>query len=307
MTERSSQVQALSTSVGYRSRPDLLVVNLEGDDQRSWLNGQVTGDVRNTAKGDSVYCLAVNVRGRIMADIWVLDLGEHLSLLIPRSASEMLLASFESQIIMEDVEVVTAPSTHVISLLGPRATELVESISSAERDYFPGDELGDGGVWLLSEESEHQRDLSKLATSATKLGGSEVGVSAYELRRIEQRIPAFPDDFGLKSYPQEAGLKDRAVAFNKGCYLGQEVVCTLENRGKLARTLCALTASSSISAGAELTASDGTTIGLVTSSAPNENNSQIIALGHIKRAYANPGDAIRCGTATVTIAAIVGS
>lgn len=307
MTSSAAQAHALHTTVGFRNREDLLVYRLEGEDQRSWLNGQVTGDVRHTKKGDSVYCLAVNVRGRILADVWALDTGEAFVLLVPASAQDALLASFESQIIMEDVEVVAQPGARVVSVLGPKAAELAGAIAVADVAIYPGDELGDGGVFLVTEEPRCERLLAELAVVAQSLGGMAVDEAGYELARLQKRVPRFGRDFDIKSYPQETGLKARAVAFDKGCYLGQEVVCTLENRGKLSRFLCALELSESVEVGSELTASDGATVGRVTSIVHDAERKVHLALGYVKRAHATQATLLSAGTASASIVDVVGS
>src|SRR5262249_30258701 len=73
--------------------------------------------------------------------------------------------------------------------------------------------------------------------------------SAWEALRIEQGVPRFRHDFDESTYPQEASLEKRAVSFDKGCYLGQEVVCMLELRGQVKRKLVPVTLSASIPKG----------------------------------------------------------
>ena len=65
MDGNTEQARALAETAGVRARPDLALLRLDGDDQRAWLNGQVTHDVRETGPGDAVYALAVTVRGKI--------------------------------------------------------------------------------------------------------------------------------------------------------------------------------------------------------------------------------------------------
>src|SRR5687768_8057314 len=101
MDRASEEAKFLHETVGVRRRDDLLVVHVTGDDRLTWLNGQVTNDVRSAKPGTPVYALAVTVRGKIMADAWVLDRGDRLAVVLPRTASDRVLASFEQQIIME--------------------------------------------------------------------------------------------------------------------------------------------------------------------------------------------------------------
>src|SRR5882672_6320506 len=105
----TEEAQALAHGLAARERDDLTLVRVRGDERRDWLNGQVTNDVRAAQGSQGVYALAVTVRGKIMADAWVLDRGEELAVLLPNATSAHVLESFERQIIMEDVELVPAP------------------------------------------------------------------------------------------------------------------------------------------------------------------------------------------------------
>jgi len=278
------EARILTQGVGIYERTDLAEYQLHGEDQRTWLNGQVTNDVRELTRGQSVYALAVTVRGRIMADVWVLDRGEQLAVLLPKQAAQPVLESFESQIIMEDVEVVVAPDTHVLSLQGPKAAELAKQFANDPRlQLFPGDELGLGGFLLLTTAAELPEVHKALLAAAAPLAGGPVSLEGYELCRLRLGRPRFGADFDQSAYPQEAGLKERAVSFNKGCYLGQEVICTLENRGKVARVQHQLRSSQPLTPGAELRTAEGTTAGKLTSVAQDPEHSSWLALGYVKR------------------------
>src|SRR5688500_890999 len=143
MKSTAEQADALLHTVGVRARDDLRALRLKGDDQRTWLNGQVTADVRNTKAGDAVYALAVNVKGRVLTDLWVLDEGQAdgdaLLVLLPASTLVSVRASLERQIIMEDVELILDESVRVLSAQGPRAPEACASFARA----YPCPELAE--------------------------------------------------------------------------------------------------------------------------------------------------------------------
>lgn len=282
------EARTLAQSVGVRMRDDLVELRLAGEEQRAWLNGQVTSEVRYTKKGDSVYGLAVTVRGRIMADVWILDNGDALSVLLPRTAEGTVRQSFDSQIIMEDVEIQACPNTRILSLLGPQAEALSAVVADEEGvRLFPGDELGLGGCFVLVDESRMAALRARLVTEATPMGGMAIGEAGYELARLRQRMPRFGLDFDERSYPQEAGLKVRAVSFNKGCYLGQEVICTLENRGKVARALRAITSTGPLAPNVDLQTEDGTVAGRLTSAAEDAEQECWLGLAYVKRSHAD--------------------
>ena len=93
---------------------------------------------------------------------------------------------------------------------------------------------------MLAAASETPALFDRLAAEARRVGGGAVSEAGFDLARVRAGRPRFGRDFGAQQYPQEAGHKQRAVSFGKGCYLGQEVVCTLENRGRLTRRLVRL-------------------------------------------------------------------
>lgn len=59
--------------------------------------------------------------------------------------------------------------------------------------------------------------------------------------RLAAGVPAIPGEFGPADLPQEAGLEAVAISFNKGCYLGQEVMARLHAMGQVRRRLVRVT------------------------------------------------------------------
>lgn len=305
----AEQARALTTSAGVRVRDDLLVVRVEGEDRVSWLNGQVTNDVRVAKDKRAVYALAVTVRGKIMADLWVLDRGPELLVLVPELARAVLLESFERQIIMEDVTLTPDPATCVISVQGPRATQTLEGLPDLGPQTHAADELGTGGVFVLVQRSELPTRLSQIVGQAEQLGGCLLEPAGFELARLRAGRAWLGLDFDEHNYPQEAGLKARAVSFNKGCYLGQEVVCTLESRGRLTRRLVQLEAQGADAPvrGAELLDAEGRAIGQVRSVAIDPELGHALMLGYVKPAQSVLGTALRAGDCALTVRALVGA
>jgi folate-binding protein YgfZ len=293
----AEQAQALVHAAGVRVRDDLALVRVSGDDRRSWLNGQVTNDVRELAPGASVYALAVNVRGKILSDLWVLDRGDQLVVLLPQTAQAAVLASFEQQIIMEDVELGFEPETLAISVQGPRAREVLGAGEPLGVETHAFDELGYGGMLVLCSAAQGERVSAELRARACSVGGGAVSEQGFELARVRSGRPRFGSDFGDQQYPQEAGLKQLAVSFNKGCYLGQEVVCTLENRGRLSRELVRLAALEGPmpEVGAGLHDPAGAQIGKLTSVVHDPDLGRALALGYVKRAHAAAGGELHAG------------
>jgi len=298
-------IHVLEERAAYRECPELAVVYVRGDDRSSWLNGQITNDVREIPQGQSVHALAVNVRGKILAELFVADLGDALVLLVHKSAETTLLESFERYIIMEDVTLERAPETCALYVHGAHAISDAVPATLVSFAYAP---LGLPGRVFLGDRA----NLDKLTR---ELEGAlpRIDEGAYEIVRMRRAIPRFGRDFDGHNYPQEVGLK-RLVSFRKGCYLGQEVVCTLENRGKLSRHLCALEAPGPLEAGEssdrpQLFTSpeaQGDPAGAITSAVwdPEQQKSHVLA--YVRRVHAVPGATLFVGTQALTLARVVG-
>lgn len=258
-----------------RLRPDLVVLSVRGDDARTWLNGQITNDVRSTSPGQAVHALVLNVKGRILADAIVLDRGEGgLAMVVPKSEHAALREHFDKYIIMEDVELVLEEALVVYEQHGGEGG-------------FPVPWLGEG-VFLRVEAQPPPPEVERISDAEA------------ELARLRVGRPAFGADFGPTTYPQEAGLEN-AVSFQKGCYLGQEVVCMLENRGQISRKLVRLESDALVPVGAKITDASGVEVGAVTSAAAKPEGGAML-LAFVKRAaadapLASEGHALRAVTA----------
>lgn len=300
----AQQATALAQTVGVRARDDLRVLRVQGDDQRSWLNGQVTADVRALRSGQAAYALAVNVKGRVLSDLWVLCQDDQLIVLLPEPTLATVRESFERQIIMEDVELKADELARVLSAQGPKSLEVSAAIAHA----FPCDELGHGGVFVLTAAAEREATLATLIRAAEHVGGGAVDESGFELARLRAGRPRLGMDFGERAYPQEAGLKGLAVSFNKGCYIGQEVVCTLEHRGRLMRRLVRLEAiDGAIEVGDELRDAQGNVVGQITSTTFDPDLAHGLALGYAKLAHTEPGHALTSARASLVVRGLAGA
>lgn len=273
----SHDARWLSHTAGARALDDA-VLCLRGEDARTWLSGQVTNDTRGMSADSAVYALVLDGRGKILADVWVLDVGDEVRLVVPRETTAELQKHFEKYIVMEDVELAVADEA-VLTVQGPRSGEAIER---AGLPGFACDRLGYGGRDVLVPAADRTRAHAALVAAAEALGGGEVDEAAWELARLRAGRPRFGADFGPANYPQEAGLKRIAVSFEKGCYLGQEVVCTLESRGQLSRHLVRIESDHELTAGLDLRLEEQV-VGQITSARRDPEAGRVVALGYVKR------------------------
>jgi folate-binding protein YgfZ len=274
---------------------DLATLVVTGADRRTWLNGLVTCDLAPRKDGEALYGLFTAQKGRVLSDaIFLLD-GERILVAVPRLVLGELRASLDHYLIMEDAEA-TEGAFDVALLHGPRATEVLSAMQDAGARGALLDTTGLGGAIVFVDSAARAAVVAARDVALAAAGGALGDEASWEALRIARRVPRFGVDFDAATYPQEAGLEKRAISFNKGCYLGQEVVCMLELRGHVKRKLVGLRLGgpSAPARGADVTDAGGESVGAVTSAAvvPGEG---VLALAMVKRAKAEPGAALRVG------------
>ena len=291
-----SQLDAASGAVLLVAQPERAVLAVTGSARQSWLNGLVTNDVAKLPVGAASYGLAVSQKGRIMADMLVFREQERLLLVIPSSSSDELRAHFAKYLIMEDAEV-HETALAVLMAHGPRSLELLERAKAKGARGALLDTTGLGGALVLAG-----ADLD-LSSDVAALGGVVGDLAGWEALRLGRGIPAFGSDFDASTYPQEAGLEKRAVSFDKGCYLGQEVVCMLEMRGHVKRKLVPvlLEPGATATAGAKVEDSNGAEVGKLTSVVLHPAWKQAVGLAMVKLAQAEVDTALRVGDASARV------
>lgn len=265
----------LEQSVGVLELDDRAIISVGGDDAHDWLQGQVTNQLKDVEPESSVYGFVLSLKGRILADVYVLLREGELWLDVPALQVDTLLERFDRYIIMEDVELEHRGELHVITAQGPRSNEL-------RADGWPSDRLGLGGKEWVVPAAELESELTGLTARSRELGGGAVGRQAWAQAHVLSGRPRFGVDFGEWTYPQETGLNPLAVSFTKGCYIGQETVVMLENRGKAPKLLWrwAVEGSEVPVAQSPITLNDAV-VGEVTSAALGPNG--VRALGFLKR------------------------
>jgi folate-binding protein YgfZ len=129
----------------------------------------------------------------------------------------------------------------------------------------------------------------KLIAAAKQIGGRAAGWQAFETARIEAGIPRFGVDMDETNLPLECGIEQRAISFNKGCYIGQEVINRIHSVGHVTRELRGLRLADPASAELPLPLRgdklfhNGREIGFVTSAVKSPALGANIALGYVRR------------------------
>jgi folate-binding protein YgfZ len=291
--------------LGWRAK-----IVLTGADRVRWLNGMITNNVRDLPTAHGVYAFLLNPQGRIQADLYAYNRGDYLLVDSDQSQVEQLLRLFDHYIIMDDVEVANAgDKLTAIGLAGPRSREILWAAGLNVPDLEPlhvNDTTWEKiGVTIARSDSQAfasyevwlaPSNTSLLWDALVKAGAVPVGSEAYELMRIAAGVPAYGHDIRERDLPQETA-QDRALHFNKGCYVGQEIVERIHSRGNVHRTFAGFLLDEVLPPPGSKVQSDGKDVGEITSAAmlPLANKQIAVAIGYIRREAAMPGKEVQIG------------
>jgi len=154
-------------------------------------------------------------------------------------------------------------------------------------------------LWVPSE------IVAGLTEALRERGAIEVSDDTLEVFRIASGIPKIGPDIREKTLPQETG-QDRALNFNKGCFIGQEIVERIRARGAVHRALAGFEVDGPAPAPGEQIQAEGKDAGEITSVATVAVNGgeKLIALGVLRKEYLGGEKELTAGGAKLCIASI---
>jgi folate-binding protein YgfZ len=245
---------------GLVDRSERGKLSLTGPEAAAFLQGQVTNDVEALAPGSGCYAAFLTPKGKMLGDLRILATADELLLDTERVALQPLFNLINRGLIGHDAELhKRTVESGLLSLVGPQAPAVAgvgELAGSPEHTHvgveiagFPARAIRtDVGVDLLCDAS----DIDAIRAALLETGARPVAESAVECLRVERGRPRYGVDLDDTVIPEEAGLNDRAVSFEKGCYVGQETVARLHWRGKPNRHLRGLRLSAPAQTGEDL-------------------------------------------------------
>jgi folate-binding protein YgfZ len=244
--ELDGQFRALREEAGFlpRERGALLV---SGPDAADYLQSQLSNDFEALEPDHGLYAALLDRKGHLVADMRALRLSHTHSgriwLDTEPVATEALRKHLETYKIGRDVEIADATQDWAItSVIGPASGEVagIPPLSPEHAQHYSERD----GIEILAVATDQGLDLitrpdavDTLREQLLAAGAVPVSEEAAEIIRVESGRPRFGLDMGPESMPAEAGIVERAVDFEKGCYIGQEPVARLHYRGKPNRTL----------------------------------------------------------------------
>lgn len=318
------EYQSVRSHAGLLDLSHRSLLRFTGSDRVSYLQGMVSNDVKTLTPGEGSYAAILDVHGKIQADIRIFSTEDFFLMDCREPLKERVVAHLNRYLIADDVEITDLAEEYgILSLQGLNSQATLEQYLWP--DAIPSKELSHSMVGMVETEirlvrathtGEEGFDLivplksleaaaSQLQEAGEKFRLQWVGAQAQELLRVEAGIPRYGMDMNEDNLLLEVGL-DQAVSFDKGCYLGQEVVERIRSRGHVNKKLAGLSleGNSAVSKG-DLIRSQGKEVGEVTSSILSPALKRPLALGYLHRDYLQPGTQVIIDHTGTTISAVV--
>ena len=286
------------------------LVSLTGPERQSWLQGMVTNEVEKLAPGQGCYAGHLNAQGKLIAHMTILATEESLLLLVERVATANLATVFDRLIIMEDVQVQDISEQYdIIALVGPESQALIEATTGLPA---PGSLYGHTMTSLgrvirsdLGFQIAVPRETSAKALQTLIEGGAvEIQRDTWDVLRTEAGLPVYGVDIDETTTLPELG--PRGISYDKGCYIGQEVVARIKYIGHVNRHFVGF-----VCEGSEVpeiraaVVANGKEVGYVTTAVVSPRLARPIALGFVNRVAAAPETAVTLVGKQRTVAARV--
>lgn len=300
----ATEHRAVCSQVGLIDRSYSGVVEVTEKDRAGFLQGMLTNDVKRLGPGQGCAAAFLDGHGKVQALLSVLALDDRFLLILPGGAAPRVLELLDRFLFSERVSLREASGeTAKLMLAGPAAASLIRDLAGAGLPHSEwhhveatingipvrvvrgGDETGAPEAWILSAPAR----AAELWEAALSAGATPVGLTAFDALRVEAGTAWYGHDVDdtvlLPEIPAAPLVSD-----TKGCYIGQEVVVRIRDRGHVNRALTglALDGEDVPPAGASVSVGDDA-VGRVTSAVWSFSLSHPIALAFVRRQHSAPG------------------
>ena len=299
---------------------------MKGADRASYLQGLFTNDIQALSAGGGCYTAYLTAQGRMIADLWVYELGDLILMNLAGELRATVTARLDQFIFSEDVQLGDVSDAFAqVAVVGPAAAALVEGLlddpGAAPLTALPEHgnlrvriagraaivtrvtDTGEPGFDVYVEHDQASWLKERLASDGARQADEETA----EALRVEAGVPLFHRDMDEETIPLEAGIESRAISMSKGCYVGQEVIVRVLHRGhgRVAKKLVGLAIDGEAvpPAGAEVSSGDRAA-GRITSSVRSPALGRPIALAYVQRDFVAPGTVLSVNGARATVTAL---
>ena len=258
--------------------------------QRAWFLHQIlTQDFEDIAPGEARAATLLTAHGRMVGYMEVVALEDRLLMHFEPELLATLPDAIQFYVLGTQVEITdVTDELGLLLVAGPGADEVTGDLGPAVTIH-PTAELGVPAAYVWVPRGK----LAGVAAVVAEPGAVPATEDELEAIRIEHEVARWGREMDEKTFPQEVAIDDRAVHYDKGCYVGQEAMAKIHLRGKVNRRMRLLDSPEPLKPGQELMSGDDR-VGVVTSVSGTN------ALGMLRYTI-YPGDLVRAGDQDVKV------
>jgi folate-binding protein YgfZ len=280
-----------------------------GKEAVQFLNGLLTNDVAKLESFRWMSAAFPNAQGRLLATVRVLKIDEKFLFETEAATHEKVFQNlfrftFAGDFFVEDL----SENFSYLSVFGNQFTNFKYKIPTDNE--IIGAQFFDDAGFMIRPIRGSGFDIfvpkpakEDFANDLRELKSVEISGELYEVLRVERGIPLYGVDMDETTIVPELGI-DNLISYNKGCYIGQEIIARIHFRGHIAKQLTGLLfadANASVSPGDELKSPDGKNAGKITSITFAPKLEKTIALGFVRYDYLAEGTALQAGDSAATV------
>ncbi len=257
--------------------------------QRAWFLEQIlTNTFEDLAPGEARDAALLTPHGRMVGYMETVATDDSLLMHFEPELSATLPEAIRRYVLATDVEVADVNDRALVLIAGDGWDSVAANLGVQvvpHRTRALG--IPAGYVWVARDK------IVGVAAAIKDAGARAATEDELEAIRIENAVPRWGREMDDKTFPQEVGIDEYAVHYDKGCYVGQEAMAKIHLRGKVNRRMRALEAPEPLEVGAKLRTGDEE-VGVVTSVAGTK------ALGMLRYTI-YPGDLVTAGDHDVKV------
>lgn len=300
------------SGAGLIEFPDRGLIEVSGSESEMFLTGLITNDVKTLAENSWMNAAFPNAQGRLLAVVKLWKAGGKFYFDTEAKTYETVLKNLERFTLAGDFKVRDlSPEFVCFSVQGKTIPDLRFEIPNEENQLIETDFGGDKLIILNNADIGEKgfyfyvsiNTAENFKTYLHELGVKTVSDQAFEVLRIEAGLPLYGVDMDDTTVVPEVNLPD-LISYNKGCYIGQEVIARIHFRGHVAKQLTGLIfeePDANVQTGDEIKSIDDKNAGKITSVAYSPKLEKLIALGFVRYAYLAEETELKVGDSLVKV------
>lgn len=246
--ETLAQIRAVRAHAGVWRHDGAGFVRIEGPDAATWLQTQTPNDVLSLGQGAGQASALLDRKAYLQAHFTLHRWDDSFWVLIERPQVAGFLEHLNNHLFLEQAELADASDElDQVLVQGPRSAGLLSRGMVRAEEQLPPERfdcrpieafgfqilafrigtVGEDGFVLAVEAGQGVALCGRLIEAGQGDGVLEIGPEAHEVLRIEAGVPRYGRDMDASNRLPETTLEREAVSYDKGCYLGQEVVAKL--------------------------------------------------------------------------------